>query len=67
MTPMSWAATREALESHSKAISQLYVNCDALKTAIGGQVVGDTLTATPTLPTLSLLGRLKWLLTGKVA
>ena len=68
MTPMSWAETREALDSHAKAISQLYGNCDALKGAIDGVLVDGILTSPmQAFLTLSFWGRLKWLLTGSVA
>lgn len=65
MTPMSWADTREAL-------SQLYGNCEALKAAIDGEIVDGKLVSRSIvakqamLPT-TLRGRLKWLLTGRVA
>lgn len=101
MTQMSWSETREALEAHGRAITQLYGNCDALKTAINGEIVDGKLTspcgsagykydieqdemtssydrllqaqidklevAIQAMTTLSFWGRLKWLLTGRVA
>lgn len=71
MTPMSWADTRQALDSHAKAISQLYGNCDALKDAIDGEIVDGKLVsraivAIQAVTNLSFWGRLKWLLTGRV-
>lgn len=68
MTQMSWTEVREALDTHQKALGQLFANSDALKFAIHGEIVdGKLVCPVAALPELSFWGRLKWLLTGKLA
>lgn len=68
MTQMSWTETRERFETHEKALAQLFGNCDALKSAMDGVIVDGKLTSPAmVLASLSFWGRLKWLLTGRLA
>lgn len=65
MTPLSWNDTRQAL-------GQLFANCDALKAAIDGDLVDGKLTSRPLVASQAMLsltfwGRLRWLLTGRIA
>lgn len=69
MTQLSWAETRKILDAHSKAISQLYVNCDALKASMDGEVHDGHIVSAPLvklnqLLSLTFWGRLRWALTG---
>lgn len=71
MTPLSWAETRKILDAHSQSMQQVYANCDALKDAIGGVVTEGTLISPVVAQAqqffaLSFIGRLRWLLTGRV-
>lgn len=68
MTQLSWAETREILNAHSQALSQLHANDNAIKDAIAGVVVdGQLVSPVSTVMSSGFWGRLKWLLTGRVA
>lgn len=71
MTQMSWREVRETLDDHQSALSNLYGNCESLRVAIGGDVVDGKLVSPSVqsfqaLRDASFIGRLRWLLTGRL-